>query len=66
MGHSNVDITLNTYTSTIDSVDKKIAEQFNETFNNLKSLSWKCPIAYFSLYIAYSKLLSFNAFTCLA
>lgn len=39
MGHSKVDMTLNTYTSTIDSVDKKIAEQFNETFNNLKSLS---------------------------
>lgn len=39
MGHSKVDMTLNTYTSTIDSVDKKLAEQFNETFNNLKSLS---------------------------
>ncbi len=39
LGHSRTDITLNTYTSTIDSVDKKIAEQFNETFKNLKSLS---------------------------
>lgn len=39
LGHSKVDITLNTYTNTIDAVDKKIAEQFNETFKNLKSLS---------------------------
>lgn len=39
LGHSKVDITLNTYTNAIDSVDKKIAEQFNETFNDLKSLS---------------------------
>lgn len=39
LGHSKTDITLNTYTSTIDAVDKKIAEQFNETFKNLKSLS---------------------------
>lgn len=39
LGHSKVDITLNTYTNTIDSVDKKVAEQFNETFNNIKSLS---------------------------
>lgn len=39
LGHSNTDITLNTYTSTIDVVDKKIAEQFNKTFKNLKSLS---------------------------
>lgn len=39
LGHSKTDITLNTYTSTIDTVDKKIAEQFNETFKNLKSLS---------------------------
>ncbi len=39
LGHSRTEITLNTYTSTIDAVDKKIAEQFNETFKNLKSLS---------------------------
>lgn len=39
LGHSKVDITLNTYTNTIDAVDKKVAEQFNETFKNLKSLS---------------------------
>ena len=39
LGHSKTDITLNTYTSTIDAVDKKIAQQFNETFKNLKSLS---------------------------
>ena len=39
LGHSKTDITLNTYTNTIDAVDKKIAEQFNETFKNLKSLS---------------------------
>lgn len=39
LGHSRTDITLNTYTSTIDAVDKKIAEQFNETFKNLKTLS---------------------------
>ncbi len=39
LGHSKTDITLNTYTSTIDAVDKKVAEQFNATFNNLNSLS---------------------------
>ena len=39
LGRSKVDITLNTYTNTIDAVDKKVAKQFNETFKNLKSLS---------------------------
>lgn len=39
LGHSKTDITLNTYTSTIDAVDKKVAEQFDSTFKNLKSLS---------------------------
>lgn len=39
LGHSNVSITLNTYTSTIDEVDKKVAQDFDKTFKNLKSLS---------------------------
>nr|WP_303244033.1 site-specific integrase [uncultured Cellulosilyticum sp.] len=37
LGHSKVDITLNTYTSTIDEVDKQLAKDFETAFNNLKS-----------------------------
>lgn len=36
LGHSNVDITLNTYTNTFDSVDKEVAEKLD---NIVKSLS---------------------------
>lgn len=39
MGHSKVNVTLNTYASTIDAVDQKIADDLNDTFKNLKSLS---------------------------
>lgn len=39
LGHSKTDITLNTYTSTLDVVDKQIAESFDKIFNNLDSIT---------------------------
>lgn len=39
LGHSKVNVTLNTYASTIDAVDQKIANDLDDTFRNLKSLS---------------------------
>ena len=39
LGHSKLETTLQTYTHSIDAVDKKIASQFEETFKNLNSLS---------------------------
>lgn len=39
MGHSNLETTLQVYTHSIEAVDKKVADELDATFKNLKSLS---------------------------